>query len=78
MDFLAELKHSWGDTPEQKAKEKQYNHEYYEKHKAERKAARKELKGNSFVKEPSANAQSISAPSGEITKYENKKTQSNH
>jgi hypothetical protein len=27
------LKHSWGDAPEQKAKEKKYNHEYYMKHK---------------------------------------------
>lgn len=27
------LKHSCGDTPEQKAKEKKYNHEYYMKHK---------------------------------------------
>lgn len=28
-----ELRHSWGIKPEQKAKEKEYNHEYYEKHK---------------------------------------------
>lgn len=25
--------HSWGDAPEQKAKEKKYNHEYYMNHK---------------------------------------------
>lgn len=33
-DFMEEyLEHSWGKKPEQKAREKQYNKEYYQKHK---------------------------------------------
>lgn len=55
--FLAhslELKHSWGKKPEQKAREKEYNHEYYEKNKERILAARKKhgdsnYSGNSTV-----------------------------
>lgn len=36
-----ELKHSWGKKPEQKAKEKAYNHEYWEKNKERIMAQRK-------------------------------------
>lgn len=32
-DWRTYLAHSWGTSPDQKAKEKAYNHEYYEKHK---------------------------------------------
>lgn len=32
-DFLDELSHSWGNTPKQKQREKEYNHEYYLKNK---------------------------------------------
>ena len=33
-DFMEDyLQHSWGKKPEQKAREKQYNKEYYQKHK---------------------------------------------
>lgn len=37
----ASLTHSWGKKPEQKAAEKEYNHEYYEKNKEKILAARK-------------------------------------
>lgn len=37
----ASLAHSWGKKPEQKAAEKEYNHEYYEKNKEKILAARK-------------------------------------
>ena len=43
-DFLAELMHSWGNTPKQKAAEKAYNAKYYREHKgrtASRPLARK-------------------------------------
>lgn len=33
QDFLAELSHSWGKSPEQKKRESEYNAEYYKKHK---------------------------------------------
>ena len=33
-DYRSYLEHSWGKKPEQKAKEKEYNHSYYEKNKA--------------------------------------------
>lgn len=33
MDFLEELAHSWGKSPEQKKREKEYNAEYYKKNK---------------------------------------------
>lgn len=36
------LSHSWGKNPEQKQREKEYNHEYYEKHKSEIRAQRLE------------------------------------
>lgn len=39
------LAHSWGKKPEQKAKEKEYNHEYYEKNK-ERLLARRKKHGD--------------------------------
>jgi hypothetical protein len=32
-DFLESLQHSWGKSPKQKAREKEYNAEYYRKHK---------------------------------------------
>lgn len=32
-DFLAELSHSWGTSPKQKAAEKEYNAKYYREHK---------------------------------------------
>lgn len=32
-DYRSYLEHSWGKKPEQKAKEKEYNHSYYEKNK---------------------------------------------
>lgn len=41
-DWRSYLAHSWGNSPDQKAKEKAYNHEYYEKH--------KQLLGNSRKK----------------------------
>lgn len=39
-DYLA---HSWGTSPDQKAKEKAYNHEYYEKHKQLLNSSRKKF-----------------------------------
>lgn len=40
-DWWLYLAHSWGKSPDQKAKEKEYNHEYYEKNKERILAARK-------------------------------------
>ena len=43
MDDSSEaLEHSWGTSPEAKAREKEYNHWYYQKHKAEIEAVRKQ------------------------------------
>ena len=43
MDNSSEaLEHSWGTSPEAKAREKEYNHWYYQKHKAEIEAIRKQ------------------------------------
>lgn len=43
MDNSSEaLEHSWGTSPEAKAREKEYNHWYYQKHKAEIEALRKQ------------------------------------
>ena len=43
MDNSSEaLEHSWGTSPEAKAREKEYNHWYYQKHKAEIAAIRKQ------------------------------------
>ena len=42
MDDSSEaLEHSWGTSPKAKAREKEYNHWYYQKHKAEIEAIRK-------------------------------------
>lgn len=42
MDDSSEaLEHSWGTSPKAKAREKEYNHWYYQKHKAEIEAVRK-------------------------------------
>lgn len=41
LSHSLELRHSWGKKPEQKAREKEYNHEYYEKNKERILAARK-------------------------------------
>lgn len=40
-DYSEELEHSWGTSPKAKAREKEYNHWYYQKHKAEIEAVRK-------------------------------------
>ena len=40
-DWWSYLAHSWGNKPEQKAHEKEYNHEYYERNKERILAARK-------------------------------------
>ena len=43
MDNYSEaLEHSWGTSPKAKAREKEYNHWYYQKHKAEFEAIRKQ------------------------------------
>ena len=43
MDYYSEeLEHSWGTSPEAKAREKEYNHWYYQKHKDEIAAIRKQ------------------------------------
>ena len=43
MDNSSEdLEHSWGTSPKAKAREKEYNHWYYQKHKAELAAIRKQ------------------------------------
>ena len=43
MDNSSEaLEHSWGTSPKAKAREKEYNHWYYQKHKAEIEAVRKQ------------------------------------
>lgn len=43
MDDSSEaLEHSWGTSPKAKAREKEYNHWYYQKHKAEIEAVRKQ------------------------------------
>ena len=34
-DYSEELEHSWGTSPRAKAREKEYNHWYYQKHKAD-------------------------------------------
>ena len=45
MDNSSEaLEHSWGTSPEAKAREKEYNHWYYQKHKDELAAIRKQRK----------------------------------
>jgi len=41
-DYSEALEHSWGTSPEAKAREKEYNHWYYQKHKAEIEAIRKQ------------------------------------
>ena len=43
-DYLS-LRHSWGKDPDDKAKEKKYNHEYWEEHKKEIMAKRKDREG---------------------------------
>lgn len=43
-DFLAELQHSWGKSAKQKAREKEYNAEYYRKNKEKWEKYREELK----------------------------------
>lgn len=40
-DWWSYLRHSWGNSPEQKQAEKNYNHEYYERNKERILAARK-------------------------------------
>ena len=43
MDNSSEaLEHSWGTSPKAKVREKEYNHWYYQKHKAEIEAVRKQ------------------------------------
>ena len=41
-DYSEDLEHSWGTSPEAKAREKEYNHWYYQKHKDELAAIRKQ------------------------------------
>ena len=41
-DYSEELEHSWGTSPRAKAREKEYNHWYYQKHKDEIAAVRKQ------------------------------------
>ena len=41
-DYSEELEHSWGTSPRAKAREKEYNHWYYQKHKDELAAIRKQ------------------------------------
>ena len=41
-DYSEELEHSWGTSPKAKAREKEYNHWYYQKHKDEIAAIRKQ------------------------------------
>ena len=41
-DSSEDLEHSWGTSPRAKAREKEYNHWYYQKHKAEIEALRKQ------------------------------------
>ena len=41
-DYSEELEHSWGTSPKAKAREKEYNHWYYQKHKDEIAAVRKQ------------------------------------
>ena len=41
-DSSEELEHSWGTSPKAKAREKEYNHWYYQKHKDEIAAVRKQ------------------------------------
>ena len=41
-DYSEALEHSWGTSPEAKAREKEYNHWYYQKHKDEIAAIRKQ------------------------------------
>ena len=41
-DSSEDLEHSWGTSPKAKAREKEYNHWYYQKHKAEIEAVRKQ------------------------------------
>ena len=43
-DSSEELEHSWGTSPRAKAREKEYNHWYYQKHKDEIAAIRKQRK----------------------------------
>lgn len=50
-DFLDELSHSWGNTPKQKAREKEYNHQYYLKNKEKWKSADRISKVQSHNKE---------------------------
>ena len=40
-DYSEALEHSWGTSPEAKAREKEYNHWYYQKHKADIEEVRK-------------------------------------
>ena len=42
-DWRTYLAHSWGTSPDQKAKEKAYNHKYYEKHKQLLNSSRKKF-----------------------------------
>lgn len=44
-DYRSYLEHSWGKKPEQKAREKEYNHQYYEAHKNNRPVSRKKTYG---------------------------------
>ena len=41
-DYSEALEHSWGTSPKAKAREKEYNHWYYQKHKDEIAAIRKQ------------------------------------
>ena len=41
-DYSEDLEHSWGTSPKAKAREKEYNHWYYQKHKDELAAIRKQ------------------------------------
>ena len=41
-DYSEDLEHSWGTSPKAKAREKEYNHWYYQKHKDEIAAIRKQ------------------------------------
>ena len=41
-NFSEDLEHSWGTSPKAKAREKEYNHWYYQKHKDEIAAVRKQ------------------------------------
>ena len=51
-DYSEALEHSWGTSPKAKAREKEYNHWYYQKHKDELAAIRKQrhAAANSYKK----------------------------